>query len=50
MLCRTVFGTRRHAVEFRVTRSPRDLLMSLPVRLMDGDVPPAPMLREPNPS
>jgi hypothetical protein len=39
MLVHTFNGTRkRHTVEFRKTRSPRDLLLSLPVR-MEGDMP-----------
>jgi hypothetical protein len=41
MLVRTLTGTRkRHAVEFRMTRSPRDLLLSLPVRWVDGETAP----------
>ena len=41
MLVRTLIGTRkRHAVEFRLTRSPRDLLLSLPVRWVDGEMAP----------
>jgi hypothetical protein len=41
MLVRTLIRTRkRHAVEFRLTRSPRDLLLSLPVRWVDGETAP----------
>jgi hypothetical protein len=41
MLVRTLTGARkRHAVEFRLTRSPRDLLLSLPVRWVDGETAP----------
>jgi len=41
MLVRTLTGTRkRRAVEFRLTRSPRDLLLSLPVRWVDGETAP----------
>lgn len=40
MLVHTFNGTRkRRAVEFRKTRSPRDLLLSLPVQI-DGDMLP----------
>ena len=47
MLVHTLIGTRkRHAVEFRLTRSPRDLLLSLPVRWIDGETAPlAPLMR-----
>jgi hypothetical protein len=46
MLVRTLTGTRkRRAVEFRLTRSPRDLLLSLPVRWVDGETAPlAPLM------
>ena len=46
MLVRTLTGTRkRRAVEFRLTRSPRDLLLSLPVRWVDGEIAPlAPLM------
>ena len=46
MLVRTLTGTRkRRAVEFRLTRSPRDLLLSLPVRWIDGETAPlAPLM------
>jgi hypothetical protein len=38
MLVRTLIATRkRRAVEFRATRSARDMLLSLPI--VDGDVP-----------
>jgi hypothetical protein len=41
MLVRTLTGARkRHAVEFRLTRSPRDLLLSLPIRWVDGETAP----------
>ena len=46
MLVRTLTGTRkRRAVEFRLTRSPRDLLLSLLVRWIDGETAPlAPLM------
>jgi hypothetical protein len=41
MLVRTLTAARkRRPVEFRVTRSPRDLLLSLPVRWIDGETAP----------
>ena len=37
MLVRTLTIRKRRTVEFRATRSPRDLLLSLPVRCIDAE-------------
>jgi len=43
MVTRTM---KRHAVEFRSTRSPRDALLGLPIR--DGEMPPLAPKQDPD--